>query len=47
MKALGPRRDGTNEQLRSSHFVEEVLFADLEVSTAVFIEDSYLLEHNF
>jgi hypothetical protein len=38
MKGSGPSRNGTYEKLRTSYFVEELMFAGLEVPTAVMLK---------
>jgi hypothetical protein len=45
MKTFG-RRDGTNEQIRIWCFIEELLFAGLQVSTAVFLMIQSFLGHD-
>jgi hypothetical protein len=38
MKGLGPSRNETYERLRTSCFIEELMFAWLEVPTAVLLK---------
>jgi hypothetical protein len=38
MKGVGPSRNGTYEKLRTSYFIEKLIFAMLEVPTAVLLK---------
>jgi hypothetical protein len=38
MKGLGPSRYGTYKKLRTSYFIEKLMFARLEVPTAVLLK---------